>query len=564
MSIKGLSALGRVRRWIVLVLRTTVMLLLILALADVQWVRTSERLTVVYLLDQSLSIPAEQRRAMIDYVNASILEHREKDDRAGVIVFGRDAAIEIPPFDDSVQIPPAIESVLDPENTNLAGAMRLAQASFPEDAAKRIVIVSDGNENLGDALKQAQAVAGSGIGIDVVPIRYESRSEVSVQRLSIPSDVRRGQPFDMKVVVNNSSKPRPGDTGEIRGRLVLSQLVGDRTQVLSDEHVVLPPGKRVLTLRQQIDSPAFYKYQVRFVPDNPADDGMPQNNRATTFTHVRGKGQVLLIEDHELPGQFNLLAERLRKQNLEVTVQPTDRLFSDMAALQPYDTIIIGDVGRERFTESQVEMLVRNTQQMGSGLIMLGGPNSFGAGGWTNSKLEDAMPVEFQIKSAKVIPRGALAMLMHASEMARGNYWQKVIGREALKTLGPRDYCGVIHWSGARSMAVARRLGRGGRKSQQNDRLHRPHDPRRHAPVRSGHAYGRQRFHQTARRRRQAHDHYQRRRPLAADQQRHQSTQVDEGHRNHRGRRHTRPGRARHAAKTGQADGRQILRRQKR
>ena len=448
MSIKGLSALGSVRRWIVLALRTTVMLLLILALADVQWVRTSERLTVVYLLDQSLSIPAEQRRAMIEYVNASIIEHREKDDRAGVIVFGRDAAIEIPPFDDSVQIPPAIESVLDPENTNLAGAMRLAQASFPEDAAKRIVIVSDGNENLGDALKQAQAVAGSGIGIDVVPIRYESRSEVSVQRLSIPSDVRRGQPFDMKVVVNNSSKPRPGNAGEIRGRLVLSQLVGDRTQVLSDEAVVLPPGKRVLTLRQQIDSPAFYKYQVRFVPDNPADDGMPQNNRATTFTHVRGKGQVLLIEDHELPGQFNLLAERLRKQNLEVTVQPSDRLFSDMAALQAYDTVLIGDVGRERFTESQVEMLVRNTQQMGAGLVVLGGPNSFGAGGWTNSKLEEAMPVEFQIKSAKVIPRGALAMLMHASEMARGNHWQKVIGREALKTLGPRDYCGVIHWSG--------------------------------------------------------------------------------------------------------------------
>ena len=56
---------------------------------------------------------------------------------------------------------------------------------------------------------------------------------------------------------------------------------------------------------------------------------------------------------------------------------------------------------------------------------MLGGPNSFGAGGWTNTKLEEAMPVDFQIKSAKVLPRGALAMMMHASEIAQGNYWQK-------------------------------------------------------------------------------------------------------------------------------------------
>ena len=72
-------------------------------------------------------------------------------------------------------------------------------------------------------------------------------------------------------------------------------------------------------------------------------------------------------------------------------------------------------------------MLVRNTQQMGSGLVMLGGPNSFGAGGWTGTELEEAMPVDFQIKNKQVAPIGALAMLMHASEMADGNHWQKKI-----------------------------------------------------------------------------------------------------------------------------------------
>jgi len=132
---------------------------------------------------------------------------------------------------------------------------------------------------------------------------------------------------------------------------------------------------------------------------------------------------------------------------MEVTVQPTGRLFSDLAELQQFDTILLGDVPRERFTDEQIEMLVRNTE-MGAGLVMLGGPSSFGAGGWANTKLEEAMPVDFQIKSAKVIPRGALAMIMHASEMAEGNYWQKVIAKEALKALGPRDYCGVLHWNG--------------------------------------------------------------------------------------------------------------------
>ena len=50
-----------------------------------------------------------------------------------------EAAIEIPPFDDNVQIA-RVESELDPHYTDLARAMRLAQASFPENASKRIVL----------------------------------------------------------------------------------------------------------------------------------------------------------------------------------------------------------------------------------------------------------------------------------------------------------------------------------------------------------------------------------------------------------------------------------------
>ena len=65
---------------------------------------------------------------------------------------------------------------------------------------------------------------------------------------------------------------------------------------------------------------------------------------------------------------------------------------------------LMADVPREHFSDNQIQMLVRNTQNLGSGLVMLGGPNSFGAGGWTNTALEEAMPVDFQIKNAKVVP----------------------------------------------------------------------------------------------------------------------------------------------------------------
>jgi len=482
-SFRSLASLGRVRRAVAITLRSVVLVLVILALADVQWVRVSDRLTVIYLVDQSLSIPAERpgagggppkmldRRAMLDYVNAAILEHRQEDDRAGVIVFGRDAAIEVPPYDDDVQIP-EVESQFDPEYTNLAGAIKLAEASFPEDAAKRIVLISDGNQNLGDVVQQARKAAGSSIGIDVLPIRYPSRAEVVVERLAIPSDIRRGQAFDMKVVVNNTAQPAADGSGDITGRLVLSQLSGGQPEVLQEQRVTLPAGKKtVYTLDQTIDAPNFYTYEAKFVPDRPEDDTMPQNNRATAFTHVRGKGQVLLIEDHYNRGEFDQLVERLGRQDLEVTVMSSNQLFDSPAELLPYDTVVLANVPRStsgegdevyHFTDEQIQMLVHNTQQMGAGLVMLGGPNSFGAGGWTNTELEKAMPVDFQIKSAKVVPKGALVMIMHACEIGNGNAWQKVIAQEALKTLGDHDYCGLLHWNGTDQWLWAQGLARVG------------------------------------------------------------------------------------------------------
>ncbi len=104
--------------------------------------------------------------------------------------------------------------------------------------------------------------------------------------------------------------------------------------------------------------------------------------------------------------------------------------------------------GVRNFSDEQVQMLVTNTQQMGSGLIMLGGASSFGAGGWTNTEVEKAMPVDFQIDNLKIAPVGALCLIMHAGEMAKGNHWQKVVARESIQALGNQDYCGLLQWSG--------------------------------------------------------------------------------------------------------------------
>ncbi|HIQ19619.1 MAG TPA: VWA domain-containing protein [Planctomycetes bacterium] len=448
LSFRSLAALGTWRRLAVVAVRTVVMLLLIAALAEIQVVRTSDRLTVIYLLDQSLSIPESHRRAMIEYVNEAVARHRRLEDRVGVIVFGRDPAIEVPPYDEDLEMLPEIESLLDPGFTDISAALRLAQASFPEDSARRIVIVSDGNENLGDAVGEADRLAQAGVGIDVVVVRYPQRGEVIVERVTASGDVRRGEPFDLKIVVTNTRRKTASDSGEVTGRLEVTQWVRGRAVVVSRGRVTLPPGKRVFTVRQKVEATGFYTYTAEFFPDRPEDDTMPQNNRASTFAHIRGRGRVLVIEDYEHPGQFERFKMALRRQNLELDQRTSDQPFEDLASLQEYDAVVLANVPREHFSDGQIRALVRNTQQMGAGLVMLGGPNSFGAGGWAGTELEEAMPVHFQIQSAKVVPRGALAMIMHATEMPNGNFWQKVIAKEALKVLGARDYCGVLHYTG--------------------------------------------------------------------------------------------------------------------
>ena len=462
-SFRTLSGLGPYRRLFALGFRTLVFAMLVFALAEVQLRRVSDNVTVIYLLDQSESIPKTTREAMLRYVMEDSRKHRRSgdlrsasEDKVGVIIFGREATIEYPPLAAefaAINATPETLFQLRTDATNISSALKLAQASFPEDTAKRVVIVTDGNENLGDAKTIASTLAENGVGIDVVPIRLGSEAEVAVSKISLPTDIRQGQPIEATVVVENFGKTKAA------GTLRVTRTYSNQTEPLGETDVVLDPGKNVFTFSHKIEMPAGYTYRADFVPKDDNADVLVQNNTATAFTHVRGKGRILFIVDPEGRGQFAALKNSLGKMNLEVEEMPSDRLFSSLAELQAFDCVVLANVPRARavaasndvndsssFTDEQVQMLVRNTEQFGCGLVMIGGPDSFGAGGWANTELEKAMPVDFQIKNAKVRAVGALAMMMHASEIPQGNYWQKVIGIEALKVLGPMDYCGVVHW----------------------------------------------------------------------------------------------------------------------
>ena len=127
---------------------------------------------------------------------------------------------------------------------------------------------------------------------------------------------------------------------------------------------------------------------------------------------------MLLIEDAFHPGEFLHLVERLQLNSIEVDVIQSNNLFTTPAELLQYDSVILANLPRasgdenpnqeiESFSDAQIQMLVDNCEYMGCGIVMLGGDRSFGAGGWSNTPLEEAMPVDFQIKNDKVSAVGA-------------------------------------------------------------------------------------------------------------------------------------------------------------
>ncbi len=256
-SFSALNGLGAGRRIAALVFRSTLLLLLIFALSGIQWVWKSDKLTVIYVLDQSDSIARAKRDLMLKFAIDSVRKYRNdaRDDRSGLIVFGREAAIEFPPFHDDLPDVKGVESYLGrTDATNLEAALKLAQASFPEDSAKRVVVITDGVETLGTAQVTAQRMAEEGIGIDVVPIDLAAKSETLVEKIDIPADIRQGQPFETRVVVQRYQPD--GKNDPVNGTLTIKRSMGpNETTVFSSPDITLDKDVNVFPISDIIKEP---------------------------------------------------------------------------------------------------------------------------------------------------------------------------------------------------------------------------------------------------------------------------------------------------------------------
>ncbi len=175
LSARSVSGLPPRTACAVLLLRSLMWILLTLCMADVQIVRSHEGLCVFYVLDQSASVPEPVTRQQLEYVNASV-KTKDRHDTAGLIICAEDASVEVLPGPDlSVD---RVYSHVGRNQTDLQAALELAAAAFPAGARKKIVLLTDGNENKGDLLEGIEFATGSKVAVDILPVTYDYVDEV--------------------------------------------------------------------------------------------------------------------------------------------------------------------------------------------------------------------------------------------------------------------------------------------------------------------------------------------------------------------------------------------------
>ncbi|MBC8003289.1 MAG: VWA domain-containing protein [Opitutaceae bacterium] len=420
--------IGVWRRWTAFLLRLVVVLAVLLAMAGLQWREEIEGMNIYFALDRSESVPSQQQEAARIQVNKFVALKNSRD-KGGVVVFGADASLES-------MLNPAvaldkIQAVVSPERSDLAGAIRLGTAAFPEGGQKRIVLFSDGNENIGDAMSAVVAARPLGVTVDVVPLGATRGGDVAVQKVTLPSAVKKGQTFEAKIFAQ-SDQPR---------RATIRLYRND--QLLGEQPVDLLPGKNLFSFPQTLQEPGFYSYNVQL--DAPGDV-LPQNNRATSFTSVRGDPRILIISSD--PNNDATLANALKTSKLEIKLAGLDGFPSTLAEMQSYDTIFLSNIAAGDLGMDSMRLLESAVRDFGVGLVCVGGDQAFAAGGYRGTPLEAALPVDMELNSKKVLPSGAIVLVVHATEFPNGNQWARDIAFAALDALGPQDEMGIVLWDG--------------------------------------------------------------------------------------------------------------------
>ncbi|HEY5791910.1 MAG TPA: VWA domain-containing protein, partial [Chthoniobacterales bacterium] len=413
------------RARIALVLRGLLLALLAFALAGPHFLAPAREPNVIFLVDDSRSAD-EPARARVEAWLAEAEKARPAGRKKAVMRFARDLQI-VRGF--SGEAGPSSEDPRDA--TRITRAVRQAAALFPSGPG-RIVVFSDGLET--EAVTPLEDLP-PGREVDAVRLPADTRPDAWVEEIVAPVQVRAAESFNARVLAGSNV---PGTRAEVA-------LFQDGFRI-GQQSVTLAKGVQPVIFPNLRAAAAVSRLEATVALP---EDAQPRNDRLAALVASRGEPRALLIDPE--PERLDPLAEVLRGARMEAEVRPPAGFPSEMKDLRGFDLVILSDTSADSLRGEKTAVLRSWVEDFGGGLIVTGGPQSFGVGGYFRTPLEELLPVGSEHPDKLELPVAALELVLD-----RSGSMTAVVGAQtkmdlanqgavqALERLQNRDYFGVM------------------------------------------------------------------------------------------------------------------------
>ncbi|HHY77922.1 MAG TPA: VWA domain-containing protein [Clostridiales bacterium] len=437
---KNLGIRARNKKAVIIAARFFTCLFLILALSSLGIVWTVEDTSTVFVLDASDSM-AKNINEVEAFVREALKSMKDKD-KVAIISFG-----EEPVMENFLSNEPAFEKISQIQGskyTNIEKALNAAISALPEGSRKRIVLVTDGEENEGNSNNIAGIIKDKAIDFKVLKIQREKGDEVAAVSVIAPQTLNLGEEFNITVNIKSNVNTS--------AKLILF----DGNQKAAEESIELTKGENRFVFKDVADVGGFKTY--RAVVEALLDTEM-RNNEASSFINVLDKPTILVIEDKR--GEADEIAKILDGAKMDYKRISADSVPGDLQSLARYKTVILTNVSAENLSDEFLKALEPYVRDLGGGLIAIGGDDSFALGGYFKTSLEKVLPVNMELKGKKAIPDMSIFTVIDKSgSMASesGGITKLDLAKEAaarvLDSLRDNDNIGVLTFDSAQYWVV--------------------------------------------------------------------------------------------------------------
>ncbi len=316
-------------------------------------------------------------------------------------------------------------------DSHYAAAIEYAEAMFPPGVSRNILLIGDGHETRGSLLAAAREAAVSGITLHALPVAGPRKSDARIIALR-PNRTRlfEGASLSLTTVFEST----------IAGSATL-KLYENGIEV-EKRPVTLKPGSTQEIVFNRTPS-TRNTFQYRAVLEDLEGDTLPGNDSALAIVDVRGRLRLLYIESDASEGRY--LMQAMEKEGVELDLRQPGNLAFTFEQLSGYDGVILSDVPAHQLGEPLMNALRDYVDKLGGGLVMLGGPGSFGVGGYYRTPIEEVLPVRLKAPDEEEKQSAAVAIVMDRSGSMAGEKLEmaKSAAIATAEVLGHNDSLGV-------------------------------------------------------------------------------------------------------------------------